>query len=277
MRLFIFGVLVTVLFSCEEVVQLDLTQAEPRLVIEAQVTNQSGSQFVKVTRTDDFYGSGPTPRVTDAVVTVADDLGNEYVFVHNPNNHADSSGIYIPQTPFAGQIGRTYFLTVDADGERFEASDKLLSVIAMDSMKYQVNELEADDPKEPGKFYELLMFATEPQNEKNYYLFKFYRNDSLIYYLDTDIYYNDDELLAEKIDGVPSPVYYGVGDSGRVEIYSLSRVGYVYYNDLFILLNNDAGGMFGPVPSTPRTNLSNGALGFFQVSAVTTTETVIDP
>jgi hypothetical protein len=61
-----------------------------------------------------------------------------------------------------------------------------------------------------------------------------------------------------------------------VEVYSLSRVGYVYYNDLFSILNGDGGGMFGPIPAPPRTNLSNGAIGFFQVSAINISSTKIE-
>lgn len=264
--------LIGALTACEEPITLDLKQTSPRIVIEAQVTDQPGYQFVKVTRSSDFYSSGPTPRITDAAVTVQDDEGNTYTFVHNPRNHADSAGYYLPAVPFVGVIGRTYTLDVTTGGKSYQASDKLLSVIPIDKLEYKINRSEKDDPKEPGKYYEIQMFATEPQDEKNYYLFKFYRNGKLTYYNDTDIYYSDDELLAENIDGVPSPVYYGVGDVGKVEAYSISRVGYVYFNDLFNLLNNDAGGMFGPIPAPPRTNLSGDALGFFQVSSVKSAE-----
>jgi hypothetical protein len=99
-------------------------------------------------------------------------------------------------------------------------------------------------------------------------LFKWYRNDSLVVYSPSDIYYSDDQVLGENIDGVPSPVYYGPNDKARLEVYSLSRHGYVFYNDLSAVMNNDGGGMFGSIPSSPRTNITNGALGFFQVSAV---------
>jgi len=278
MRNFITLFIVSVFFwSCEKEVILDLDQTEPKVVIEAQVTNQPGYQFVKVTRTTDFYGSGATPRVTDAIVTVSDDEGNEFTFVHNPNNHADSAGIYLPSVPFTGVEGRVYTLLVEVDGEQFTATDRLLPVTPMDSLSYQVNELEAEDPLDPGQIYEVLMFAKEPQDEKNYYLFKFFRNDTLNLYNDTDIYYSDDELLAEEINGVQSPAYFKEGDNARVEMYSISRVGFVYYNDLWSLLNNDAGGMFGPIPASPRTNISNGALGFFQVSSVDISEIVISP
>jgi hypothetical protein len=50
-------------------------------------------------------------------------------------------------------------------------------------------------------------------------------------------------------------------------MYSLSRTAYVFYNDLQRLLNND-GGLFSQPPADSRSNLTNGALGFFQASAM---------
>jgi hypothetical protein len=265
-----------VFWSCEKTVFLDLDQTPSKIVIEGLVTNQPGYQFVKVTRTVDFYESGETPRITDATVLVEDDLGNQFIYIHNPNNHPDSSGYYLPVVPFVGETGRTYYLTVEVNGEQYEASDKLYDVTLIDSLEYRVNIDEEDDPKEDGKFYEVLMYAKEPQETDDYYLFKFFRNDSLVLYNPSDIYFSDDKTLGEEINGIPSPVFYALGDSARVEMYSLSRTGYVFYNDLFNLINND-GGMFSPPPANSRTNLSNGALGFFQVSSVNISGLRINP
>lgn len=276
MRSLVFYILsAVVFFSCNEPFELDLDQAPARVVIEGLVTDHQKYQSVRITSSTDFYSSGQAPRITDATVTVKDDVGNTYNFVHNPNNHPDSAGIYVPQTPFDGVIGRTYFLTVTANGNVYEASDKLVSVIPIDSLAIEIDDDEQEDPEIEGKYYEVLLFAREPQDISNFYLFKFYRNDSLNYEGENDIYYSDDELLAENIDGIPAPIYFGQGDVARIEIFSLSRVGFVYYNDLATLLNSD-GGMFGPVPASPRTNLSNNALGFFQVSAVASEEIVIE-
>jgi hypothetical protein len=189
------------------------------------------------------------------------------VFVHNPNFHPDSAGYYLAPSSFVGVVGRTYTLTVVADGETYEAEDYLNAVTAIDSLEYGINYDEREDPKEKGKFYEVLMYAKEPQDTKDFYLFKFFRNDSLTVYNPSDIYFSDDKALGEEINGVQAPIYYELGDSARVEMYSISRKGFVFYNDLFNLINND-GGMFSPPPANCRTNLSNGALGFFQVGAV---------
>lgn len=274
--LYIFLFAITLLTSCEETIDLDVKQVEPKIVIEGLVTDKPGYQMVKVTKSKGFYTDGQTPRITNAVVTVTDDLGEVFNFTHNPSNVPDSAGIYVPTTAFVGKIGRTYTLRVSAEGQEFTASDKLAPVIKMDSLKYRVNEFQKNDPEIKGKIYELLMFAREPQDEANFYLFKFFRNDSLTYFNDTDIYYSDDELLAENINGATSPVYYGIGDNATVEVYSLSKLGYIYFNDLSSILNGDGGGMFGPVPASPRTNLTNGAIGFFQVSSVDISHTKLE-
>jgi hypothetical protein len=266
-NIFLSTLISVVFFACEEPVQLDVSQGETYVVIEGQVTNAAGHQYVKVTRTADFYASGKTPRVTDAAVVVQDDNGNVFNFVHNPGGKADSTGYYLPATPFLGEIGRTYSLSVSVDGVVYEAQDELLRVTSIDSLSYRINEDEKEDPEDYGKFYEVLIFCKEPQETTDYYLFKFYRNDSLKFDFDTDIYFADDEVLGENIDGVSSPIYYAPGDHARCEIYSISREAFVFYSDLQSLLNND-GGLFSQPPSNSRSNISNGALGFFQASAM---------
>ena len=118
------------------------------------------------------------------------------------------------------------------------------------------------------------MFAKEPQDREDYYLFRFFRNDSILLDWSTDIYVFDDETLGESIHDISIAGYFREGDVARVEMYSLSRGGFIFYSDLSTLLNND-GGMFTPPPANPRNNLSNGALGYFQVSAVDSMEITV--
>lgn len=265
----------TISISCQETIVLDLKDYKERIVIEGQVTNHAGYQYVRVTRTAEFYYEGFTPRVSNATVLVSDDLGNEFSFNHNPGNQEDSVGYYLPDELFIGDVGRTYTLSVKVDEQVYTAKDELFSVSNIDSLSYRVNTKEQEEPKEQDKYYECLLFTKEPKDVENYYFFRFYRNDSLKIYGPTDIYFADDKALAESIDGIGSPVFYGVKDVARIEFYSLSRDGFIYFNDLSNLLNSD-GGVFSQPPSNCRTNLTNGALGFFQVSAVDIREIVIE-
>jgi hypothetical protein len=259
------------LFSCEKTVTLDIEESTANLVIEAQVTDLADHNYVKISRTNAFYDTGETPRVENATVTVEDSDGNIFTFSHD----ADSAGFYFPETPFAGEIGKSYKLRVLVDGIEYTAQDELVRLVPIEKLEYRINPDEQNDPEVPGRFYELLLSVVEPKDTKDYYLFKSYRNDTITYQNETDIYYSDDELIGEKLDGIPMPVYYSKGDLARVEVFSLSRDAFVFYRDLQKLLNND-GGLFGTPPANPRTNISNGALGFFQVSAVQMGELVIE-
>jgi hypothetical protein len=260
------------LAGCEKSVDLDLSQTEPRVVIEGLLTDHSSLNYVKVTKSAGFYETGKTPRITDAIVMIEDDLGEVTAFVHNPRNHPDSAGFYKASDSFSGVIGRTYKLSVEADGKHFEAQDKMFPVTTIDSLTYRI---EFKDPETPGKFYEVLIYAKEPQETKDYYLFNFYRNGTIVLDNPSDIYFSDDVALGEQIDGITAPGFYGIGDVVKVEALSLTRNGYIFYSDLSNLLNN-FGGMFSAPPANCRNNLTNGALGFFQVSAVNSAEVVIE-
>ena len=276
-RIYIFSLLVLLsLFSCEETVILDVNELDDRLIIEGQLTDVLGRNFVKITRSRDFYFQGPAPRVTNATVEVSDELGVTHVFAHNPLNDPELEGFYYPVNPFAGRIGGTYELNVNVDGQNYRAVETMLPVTEIDSLGVILDEEEMEEPEAPGRFYEVTFFALEPQDRKDQYLFKFYRNDTLIKDFPTDIYFSDDEFLGDTIDNLTIAGWYADGDRCRVEMYSLTQEAFIFYSDLFNLLNND-GGMFSPPPADPRNNLSNGALGYWQVSALDEMEIVVIP
>ncbi len=261
-------VIATVFTSCEETVMLDLRQTPTRIVIEGQVTDAPGSQFVRVTASAGFYQKGNTERVKDAQVTVRDNTGTVTTFLHNPRGVADSVGYYLPPNGFVGEVGKTYTLKVVVDGKTYEATDRLNRMTTLDSLGYRPSVIRERDKPSDGKTYELLLWAKEPQDTEDYYLVKYYRNDSLVYTNDTDVYILNDYGVGENIDGIPSSVYYSIGDRARWEMFNVSRDAFLFYSDLSTILNSD-GGMFSPPPANPRGNFSGGALGFFQVSGVT--------
>ena len=266
-KIFYLVALAVSLSACEKTVDLDVTQTQPKIVIEGQVTDCSTHNYVKVSRTTGFYSTGNSPRVSDATVSVEDNLGNIFVFDHYSGQDADSIGYYKPSLPLSGVVGRSYTLTVIVDGQSYEATDTLHRLVEMEKIDYRINPDEQNDPEDPGRFYELLLYVKEPKETKDYYLFKSFRNGNLEYANETDIYFADDELIGENIDGIPLPLFYADDDIAKIEVYSLSRSAFIFYRDLQKLLTND-GGLFGTPPANPRTNLSNGALGLFQTSAI---------
>ncbi|MEQ8926562.1 MAG: DUF4249 domain-containing protein [Fulvivirga sp.] len=267
MKQIIFGLLsIIVIASCEEVVRLDIDSTEPVVVIEGLILDRQTTQYVKISQSVNFYSETSSEPIRDANVYVTDGVLT-YTFEHNPNDQAAYEGYYFSSNSFSGVAGKTYTLVADVHGTRYTATDQLFPVTAIDSLTVRLNEEEFEDPEEEGYFYEVLFYAKEPQQTEDFYLFKFYRNDTLLLDGPTDIYFSDDKLIAEEINGVPTAGFYKPGDIGRVEMYSISNAGFIYYNDLINLLQSD-GGMFGSPPVNPRNNISGGALGFFQCSSM---------
>ena len=263
------------LVACDVPVTLDEAQLAPVIVIEGQLTDIPALNYVKLTTTTSFYHKGPIPAVTDAIVSISEEGGSVYSFVHNPGGSEDSIGYYKSVPSFAGKDGLAYTLHVTANGQEYTASDTMVAVNTIDSLTYQVNQLQKQHQPDSGQIYELLLYAKEPQDIRNYYLFRFYRNDSAVRAYENDIYIAEDAALGPTIAGLPSPVYYAQYDTASAHILNVSRYSFIYYLDLQMALNND-GGLFGPPPANPTTNLSNDALGYFLVAAVAADTVVIE-
>lgn len=251
-------------FACEKIVEIELNQSMPQLVIEGLLTNRDTVHFVKVSKSVQFYDTGLSP-VTDAIINVTG-KGQAYSYSHNPMGIDSMQGYYFSDVAYAGKIGESYTLNVEVDGINYNATDTLRFVTPIDSLMFAIDLSVSEEDEEDGKIYQVILYAKEPSNSEDFYQFKFYRNRKLITY-STDVYVFSDVALGPTLDGVPSPVLFREGELASVQIYSLTKEQYLFYEDLESLLNND-GGMFSPPPANPRNTFSNPALGLWQVSAI---------
>ncbi|WPP52444.1 DUF4249 domain-containing protein [Catalinimonas niigatensis] len=263
----------TAFFSCDEPIELDLKQTPPQYVVDALITDQLSDHYVKLTRSVDFYTEGKTPGVSGAEVEVSDNEGNTYQYLESETE----AGLYTAN--FEGKPGNTYSLQIVLpDGETLSAEEEMAPLASIDSLVWDIDERAQDDPEEEGLYYRIRIYAREPAETKDYYLFKFFRNDSIQNFdSNTGVFYADDELISGYINGLESPELYREGDEATFEMYRISRDAFLFYNDLDNILNGD-GGMYGPSPANPRTNvISNDGLGLglFQVSALDRTTIVV--
>ena len=265
--------LLSCFFACEEVVTIDLEQTEVKLTIDGLLTDQLKTHEVKLTTSIDFYDTD-IPPVSVATVEVVDEFGTRYNYTHNPLAVDSLEGIFYSEIPYQGQADRAYTLNVTYNGTTYSATDTLKRVTSIDSLAIQLDQQAVNDDENDGMIYQVVLFADEPDETDDFYFFKFYR-DSVRE--DSDqIYAFDDRTLGSSLDGLPSPILFREGELAGVEIYSLTREQYIFYVDLANILNGD-GGLFAPPPANPRTNLSNGALGIWQVSGVSEGSILIEP
>ena len=120
-----FLLLITLFSSCEKVVDIDLNNAEPKLVIDAIIKWQKGTsgenQTIKLSLTNDFYTNDILP-ASGAVVKVINSGGTEFDFLETVPN----SGEYIC-TNFVPVIDETYTLAIQYDSQIYRASSKLFA------------------------------------------------------------------------------------------------------------------------------------------------------
>lgn len=266
--------ILTILFSiliftsCEDPIDVDLNESEPKLVIEATMVrffdNQGGGTTVKLSLTGPFFDT-EIPAVTNAIVTITDNNNNIFPLSHTEN------GSYVTQTNLTPEFGELYTINVIYEGETYTATEMLESVSPWDGLIEQDNE---------GGFLgdeiELKAYFTDPAEEENYYYVQITSDRGKDRDVASDEFFNGNQIFAlytaEDLEA---------GDDVFFKIDGIDRD---FYNFLFVLLQQgaeDGGGPFETQPATVRgnivneTNPDNFPLGYFRISERDTTSYIV--
>ncbi len=258
---------VSLLASCEEVVDVDLTTAPPRLVVDASINWIKGTdgsqQAIRLTTTTGYY-QNEIPIVTDATVFITNSSGTVFNFVDET-----ATGWYYCND-FLPQIGETYTLTVIHDGQTYTANDKLY---ATPDIAYTVQDDEGGFLNED---IEVRFFYQDNGAEDNFYLYRF--DSERMPYPDYDAV--DDEFFqGNEMFGIFSHEDMDHGDILNISLYGISQRYYNYMDQLIEIAEGGAGsGPFQTVPANVRGNIINQtdeskyALGYFRLGEVDTLE-----
>lgn len=251
---FVFG-------SCEKTVDLDYKDNPSRVIIEGNITNQAGPYFVKITRSIPLAEAGAYPAIGNATVTVSDDAGNSEMLTHTGN------GIYRSAT-LTGVEGRTYTLTVVADGETYTAHSTMPARVPFDSIKVEAVTTMGETE------YNLIPVYRDPVAKGNNYRFELSVNNQFInmHFVQNDevkngvvntlrLEINDDDLKLKP------------GDQVRVKMQCIDKKVSLFYTALALMADSGPGG--GTTPNNPPNNISNGALGVFSAHTVETKNATI--
>lgn len=249
------------LVSCEEVIDVDLDTAAPRLVIDASLKWEKGTdgatQKVVLSTTTGYFNPN-IPMVSGATVFVTNSSDVVFDFIETVPN----SGQYIC-TNFLPVINESYTLTVMVDGATYTATEKLMPVPEIDKVE------QIDDGGFGGGNIEIKFFYTDNGTTDDFYLArtKLSRNQLPQFGVSSDEFYQGNQISD----------FYSNEDieSGDTIDYTLSGISQGYYNYMQVLLSiagNAGGGPFQSPPATVRgnmvntTNIDNYALGFFSAS-----------
>lgn len=244
--------------SCKKILDLDLDNAQPQLVIEGNITNIQGLQTVKITRTVPFDAQNNFPAVSDARVVMKDSEGHVVVFQES------DPGIYTAQN-ISGKVGITYTLTVNVDEKEYSASSTMPASVKLDSL----SATERTFGDESRKI--IAVNFADPINTKNFYLFKMTLNNKKVGQIFSDSDFFSDGKYVKRdlfLTGVED-LEIKSGDRVLVEMQCIEEPIYLYWRTLE---QQYASGNPNDVttPANPPNNWNNRALGYFSVH---TTET----
>ena len=261
MRKLRFSILIIImLFSaaCEDVIDVALNEGESRLVIEASILWKKGTdgqnQQIRISNSTAFYEK-EMPGIDDALVVITAEDGQEFKF------NSVGNGLYSISN-FQPVINQEYTLQIDYDNERFVATEKLNSVVSIDSV------VQSQTGGFAGEDYEIKAYYKDPAETEDYYLFKF-KDESLFLEI-----YEDEFTNGNTIFGYFSDEDIEKGDIISIEIEGISKA---YYEYLFILrsqVGTNQGGPFETMPARVRgniinmTNNDNYPFGYFHLSEV---------
>ncbi|MDQ6814540.1 MAG: DUF4249 domain-containing protein [Bacteroidota bacterium] len=253
-----FTLAIVVLAACEKVISVDLNSAAPQLVIEGEVTNAAGPYQVKLSKTVNFSSSNVFPPVSGAMVQITDTGGATDVLTET------SPGIYSTHT-LLGKPGKTYSLSVTAEGKQYSAVSTMPAPVNLDSITFEKTSFFNNK-----RTYAVVNFQ-DPVGLGNYYRFTEYINGVVVpaaFVIEdrlSDGKYVSRTLFSDTANLVN-------GDNLSIRMNCIDESNYSYFRTYRIVTSNDNR---SASPANPNSNISNGALGYFSAHTVQTKQVTV--
>ncbi len=240
--------LITIAFGCTQVVDISLDTDNPKLVVEANINWQKGTdgknQTIKLTTTTNFY-TNIIPIVQGASVLIINTQTNqEFSF-----EEEEIKGLYRCNN-FIPILNNNYTLKIFYNGINYTASEKLVPVSPISEI------IQEEVTGFNGVDIRVKTIFVDPIETTDFYLFNyvFKDNEDLkkpIFYVSKDTFYNGNPFFSGtfrsgiRINNVIAITHFGISQN--------------YYNYLSILLrlSNQNGNPFSAPPVGVRGNISN--------------------
>lgn len=262
MRKLSFNILLYIKFSiilastagCEKVIHLKTDNIPAKYVIEASLSDYPGDCFVFISKSVKLSDSSIFYGVTGANVSISEaESGNIPIHLYE-----SSSGIYTTDK-ITTKAGRHYTLTVDIDENHFTSTAYMPEKVKFDSLfvgdfeifgeNRKFANVTFNDPPGKGNSYRFLQFKNGVQNSNIFVMNDEYSDGKPI---NTFLAFFD-QSDEQRID---------IGDTVMVEMQCITPAIYKYF---YSLAQSSTGGNEVVAPGNPVTNITGGALGYFNV------------
>jgi hypothetical protein len=237
----IFMVLFT-MASCTKIINVDLNNAEPKLIIEGIVNNTNPAK-VSLTKSVKFSNANTFPTVNGASVKIVDNLNNVFILTET------SPGIYT-NASLIGVPGRTYNLAITAEGKNYTSSSTMPMEVNLDTITTLFQSFGGSS------FYSITPEYLDPIALGNLYLFKMKVNNKTV----KASWAFDDKFDNGFVNSQPlfqDDITIKRNDSIAVEMRCIDKNVFRYFVSLQSTIDNNT------VPANPDTNITGGSLGYF--------------
>ena len=260
---------------CTERIEVDLDSSYKRLIVDGNLTTEYKVHQVRLTVTADYFSNEPATVVSGARVFIQSQLDTIQL-----NETPSNPGIYKTPGLYGATPGIAYTLFIDdvdinQDGitEQYTATDQAPAPPVIDSIALLPEEFFGSE------FLDLVIFANDPANIENQYMFKLIINDTLISDTIDEVIYTEDDFydgnyiagltvffLDQTDDGGDEVLH--LGDTVTLEMAGISSKYFTYLIEYNTVLQG-TNPFFGGPPANANSNVSGNALGFFAVYSST--------
>lgn len=289
-KIFIYINVVICLISCTEKFPLELNQIEPKVVIQAMITDLPGPYYVRLTKTTNslivpYYPGQDADNdhaeiIKNGIIIISDNFGNKDTLEPSPSHNfifktgGDSLIGYYNTKKIKGIAGRTYYLDVYIEEKHFHSETEMIPVPEIDTVVF------SSIVGDPGKSDGIIpLFFLKNINTSFKYGSIIYgglnqiQNSSLISWRNNRLFeFNQNEPVSFyyfELNGkgyLPQDMLW---DTTYFSLATLDNNTFQFYNNCLKQFNSD-GGAYKPSPSTPIGNITGGAIGVFQASSIAT-------
>jgi hypothetical protein len=265
-KLGVLFLLIVLLNSCTDVIDVKVPNAGARLVVDASIRWQKGTtgktQTINLRKSTAFFDKNPDVPVTGASVTVTkENDGSLFVF-------ADQNNGSYTVTDFVPELDASYTLKILYNGNSYTATETLIAAPVINRVEQAIEGSDGD--------IEIVLqaFFDDPVTVTNYYLGEFTPSNlplpSLAVINDKFSDGNENYIENDNENNV-------AGVTVGINVYGISRRYYDYLNILIQQSGTDEGGPFPTIPVPLKGNCTNvknpneEVLGYFRLGEFDTT------
>ncbi|MFY0605662.1 MAG: DUF4249 domain-containing protein [Cyclobacteriaceae bacterium] len=284
------------IYSCDDVVDIPLKDAEPIMTVDAWLNHTSDTQRIVLTYTRPYFdNTAPTPVLNAEVAIGVLDNNSLVDTLYFTDENADGVYEWIPPSGEKfGEIGQSYALQIEALGNTYNAFSTMNDVPPVDSITFEYNEKDAFITED---WYYGEFWSRDLDGLGDTYWIKAYKNDTLLsepeqmnlaFDASFSFGYENDSLpfiqpirtAVNPFDDAPDqPSPYEIGDRLKVEIYAITNEAWFFLTRVRdeTVRNPGFAQLFAnPLSNVPTNIISDDeeveVVGFFSVASVSSLE-----